>query len=184
AAWWRDGLALRIQRDALSTVAGGFALTCGAGSRQEIGATLGLAHLGPFACGVVADFAGDEAPEIALFGGARDDLARYWDDVVPAHARLGADPRRAAEALAALPPARASAAPAPRLLARAADGAFHALPADFPELPALRDPAAVVAWDFDGDGARDLALLAQDGALVVLRNATRDPDARSSPPPS
>src|SRR5262249_58551923 len=117
-----------------------------------ISATLGLAHLGPFTCVVVANVAGDGAPEIALFGGARDDRAKYWDEIAPVHARLGADPGRAAEALAALPPANASDAPAPRLLARAADGAFHASPADVPEPPAPREPAAVGAAHVDRRG--------------------------------
>jgi Tfp pilus assembly protein PilF len=177
---WRDGLARRIQGDALSSVAGGFALACGPGGRKEVSATLGLAHLGPFSCGVVADFAGDAAPEIVLFGREHDDRGKYWSDVVPTHARLGADPKKAAEALAALPPRLSQVEP--RLLARAADGAFHVVPAALPDLPTLLDPAAVVAWDFDGDGERDLAVLgAADGALVVLRNVTREPAVNVPP---
>ncbi|HET6162869.1 MAG TPA: FG-GAP-like repeat-containing protein, partial [Planctomycetota bacterium] len=180
---WHEEFARRIWGDALSSVAGGFALACGPGGRKEVSATLGLAHLGPFSCGVVADFAGDAAPEIVLFGRDREDREKYWKEVVPTHARLGADPKKVAEALAALPSGNASFdSPEPRLLARAADGAFHVVPAGLPDLPTLLDPAAVVAWDFDGDGARDLAVLgAADGALVVLRNVTREPAVNVPP---
>ncbi len=175
-------LAPRIRRDARSTAAGGFALSLRPDGRREINASLGLAHLSPFACGVVADFAGDAAPEIVLLGGRIEMLEKYWNEVVPKHALLGAEPGPAAMALATLRPVGYVFQEDRRLLARAADGAFHVAPASFPELPALRDPAAVVAWDFDGDGARDLAVLgAGDGALVVLRNVTREP-VEDAPP--
>lgn len=179
---WIDGLARRVQRDAATFVSGGVVIACSKEGRRDVTESLGLARLAPFRAGAVADFDGDGAPEIVLFGGESDDMAAFWKDVVPTFARVGADPAGAAAAMASLAPPKPP-YPAPRMLKREANGRFAPVAAEFPAELARFNVASVSVIDFDPQHPTDLLLEDDDGASLLLRNAlTNSPETAKSDP--
>ena len=179
---WLKRLAPRTRGDAAATARGGFALLAGRDGWREAGEPLGLARLGPFRGGLLADLVGDPEPELLLLDAAPADPPapadeRFWNALAPELAQEGSDPtaveRRFAEPVAAASPRAA------RLLTRRG-GRF--VDADV-DLGALRGGTRALAWDFDGDGDSDLAVTGDDDfELLLLRNDGAGAPAAARPP--